>query len=71
MRSKWTIKFKSEPFQHDYRNKLIKTLKKLISCKYECKFDSRICNSNQTITAGTRISKKKKNLSLDYKSKKR
>ena len=38
--------FKSKPFQHDYRNKLIENIKH-ISCKCKCEFDSRKCNSNQ------------------------
>ena len=45
MCSKQNRRFKNRLVQHDYRNQ--KTLAKHVSCKYNCKFGGRKCNSNQ------------------------
>ena len=47
MCSKQNIRFNSEHFQRDYRNKWIKNIYKHISWECKCKFDCRKCNSNQ------------------------
>ena len=46
MCSKHNKRFKSKRFQHSYRNKLLKTLTKHISCECKCEFDGKKCDSN-------------------------
>ena len=49
MHSKQNRLFKSRRFQYDYKNKWIKKLTNHISCKCECEFHEKKCNSNQNI----------------------
>ena len=39
--------FQTALVEHEYRNKLMKTLTKYILCECKCRFDGRKCNSNQ------------------------